>query len=146
DRGGLTQSARSRLRRVERTGKISWSAGGVVTMTTLPTDTPVPVNILVVDDRLENRVALRALLTEPDYQIVEAASAREALKQLLDVEFAVLLVDVVMPEMSGLELAQLIRTRERNSSVPILFLTAVATDLEAIYRAYTTGAVDYLVK
>jgi PAS domain S-box-containing protein len=109
-------------------------------------DPSVDVNVLVVDDRVENRVALRAILSDADYNIVEAGSPSEALKHLLDTEFAALLIDVVMPEMSGLELAALVRTRGRNASVPIVFMSAVATDLNVIYRAYTSGAVDYLVK
>jgi PAS domain S-box-containing protein len=109
-------------------------------------DPAVTVNVLVVDDRAENRLALRAILDAADYNIIEAGSASEALKQLLDTEFAALLIDVVMPGMSGLELAALVRTRGRNASVPIVFMSAVATDLNVIYRAYTTGAVDYLVK
>jgi PAS domain S-box-containing protein len=107
---------------------------------------PEPVGILVVDDRRENRIALRAVLDRSEYRIVEADSGRAALKALLTDEFAVLLVDVVMPEMSGLELATLVRQRERTASLPILFLTAQATQMDEIYRAYETGAVDYLVK
>jgi PAS domain S-box-containing protein len=105
-----------------------------------------PVNVLVVDDRAENRVALRAILSSSDYRVVEADGPRAALRALLREEFALLLIDVVMPEMSGLELADLIRQRERDANVPILFLTAEANDLEAIYQAYRTGAVDYLIK
>jgi PAS domain S-box-containing protein len=115
-------------------------------MTARDPDPPVAVNVLLVDDRAENRLALRAILGDADYTIVEAGSASEALKHLLETEFAALLIDVVMPEMSGLELASLVRTRGRNATVPIVFMSAVATDLNAIYRAYTTGAVDYLIK
>lgn len=106
-----------------------------------------PVSILVVDDRRENRLALRAILASPDYRIVEASSGPEALLRLLDdEEFAVLLVDVVMPEMSGFELAAAIKERRRTAAVPILFLTAQAADAELIYKGYRAGAVDYLVK
>jgi PAS domain S-box-containing protein len=105
-----------------------------------------PVSILVVDDRLENRVALRAILEQPGYRVVEAASGVEALREMLAREFAVLLFDVVMPSMSGLELAAIVRQRPQSATTPILFLTAEATDLELLYKGYQVGAVDYLVK
>ncbi|HEY8375471.1 MAG TPA: response regulator, partial [Nannocystis sp.] len=105
-----------------------------------------PVEILVVDDREANRLALRAVLDSPEYRLVEAASGSEALRLLLRREFALLLIDVVMPEMSGLELAALIRRRPQTESVPILFLTAEASALDRIHTAYELGAVDYLVK
>lgn len=105
-----------------------------------------PVDILVVDDREANRVALRALLSSPTYRLVEAASGPEALRQLLRREFAVLLIDVLMPEMSGFELAAAIRERPTTRAVPILFLTAEASDLAQVYAAYELGAVDYLIK
>ncbi|MBZ5709934.1 hybrid sensor histidine kinase/response regulator [Nannocystis pusilla] len=105
-----------------------------------------PVGILVVDDRPQNRLALRAILARPDYEIVEAESGAAALLLLLRRQFAVLLLDVLMPGMSGLELAATIRARPQTAAVPILFLTAEATDLEQVYRAYDLGAVDYLIK
>jgi PAS domain S-box-containing protein len=105
-----------------------------------------PVGILIVDDRAENRLAVRAVLSSPGYRLVEAASGDEALRRLLDDEFAVLLVDVVMPGMSGFELASAIRQRERTATTPILFLTGQATDLDFVSRGYGVGAVDYLLK
>lgn len=105
-----------------------------------------PVSILVVDDRPENRVALRAILDAPEYRVVEAASGPEALKRLLAGEFAVLLIDVMMPEMNGFDLAAIVRGRDRTARVPIVFLTAQAVDLELIRLAYRVGAVDYLIK
>jgi PAS domain S-box-containing protein len=104
------------------------------------------VNILMVDDRKENRIALRAILTSPAYRLVEASSAAEALHCLLREDFAVLLIDVVMPELSGFALAAAVKERPRTASTPIIFLTAQATDLDHIYRGYRAGAVDYLVK
>ena len=104
-----------------------------------------PVNILVVDDRPENRMALTAMLARPDYRIVEAGSARDALLRLLEDEFAVLLIDVLMPGMSGFELATLIRERERTASVPIVFMTAQAADIDLVAKGYRCGGVDYLV-
>ena len=78
----------------------------------------IPVQILVVDDAPENRTALRAILSSPDYRIVEAGSGAEALLRLLEEDFAVLLTDVVMPEMSGFELAAAIKEREKTAAVP----------------------------
>jgi PAS domain S-box-containing protein len=104
------------------------------------------VSVLLVDDRQENRMALKAILSASDYRLVEASSGAEALRRLLDEEFAVLLVDVVMPEMSGFELASAIKQRERTAAIPILFLTAHATEVDLVYKGYQVGAVDYLVK
>ena len=108
--------------------------------------TAMPVQILVVDDHPENRTALRAILSSPDYRIVEAGSGTEALLRLLEEDFAVLLIDVVMPDMSGFELAAAIKERERTAAVPIVFLTAQATDVDLVYKGYEVGAVDYLMK
>src|SRR5262245_54433076 len=105
-----------------------------------------PANILVVDDRAENRRALRAILSSPEYRVVEASSGDEALLRLFDEEFAVLLVDVVMPAMNGFELATAIKARPKTANVPILFLTAEAEDADFIFKGYRVGAVDYLVK
>ena len=111
---------------------------------TAPPDLPVP--ILVVDDSRDNRAALRAILSSRDYHIVEAGSGAEALVRLLEQDFAILLLDVVMPEMSGFELAAAIKERERAAAVPILFLTGQATDMDRVYSGYRVGAVDYLIK
>ena len=102
--------------------------------------------ILVVDDHPENRTALRAILSSPDYRIVEAGSGAEALLRLLEEDFAVLLIDVVMPDMSGFELAAAIKERERTAAIPIVFLTGQATDVDLVHRGYRVGAVDYLIK
>jgi PAS domain S-box-containing protein len=107
---------------------------------------PILINILVVDDRPENRRALKAILSAPDYHLVEASSGPEALLRLLEDEFAVLLIDVVMPQMNGFELAEAIKQRERTAAVPIVFLSAEAADVDLIYKGYRAGAVDYLVK
>ncbi len=118
-------------------------------MSTLAADAafePMPVSLLVVDDHRENRAAVRAILEDPSYRLVEASSGQEALRRLLDHEFAVLLVDVVMPDMDGFELVRTIKERERSAVVPVLFLSAEASDLELIYTGYRAGAVDYLVK
>ena len=105
-----------------------------------------PVNVLVVDDHVENRVALKAILSSPEYRIYEAGSEKEALRHLLHEDFAVILLDVVMPGVDGFELAGLIKQRERAAVVPIIFLTAHAIDSGMIRQAYRVGAADYLIK
>lgn len=105
-----------------------------------------PVSILIVDDHIENAVALRAILGMEDYRIVEVHSGADALKRLLREDFALVLLDVRMPVMDGFEVAALMRCREKTRAVPILFLTGEALDAESVYRGYTAGAVDYLMK
>ncbi len=105
-----------------------------------------PVNILLVDDHMENLMALRAILERSDYRLVTATSGSEALKRLLRDEFALILLDVMMPEMDGYEIASRIKERESNRYTPIIFLTAVAKDIEHIFKGYAVGAVDYLLK
>jgi PAS domain S-box-containing protein len=104
------------------------------------------VSVLVVDDHPENRTALRAILSPVGYRLVEVGSSAEALLRLLEEEFAVLLIDVVMPGMDGFELAAAIRGRERTATVPIVFLTAEAVDLALVSKGYSVGGVDYLLK
>jgi signal transduction histidine kinase len=104
------------------------------------------VNILVVDDRDENLMALEAVLSDPSYRLVRAKSGREALKEVLDQDFALILLDVVMPGVDGYETATLIRERPRSSKTPIIFLTANDFGVNYVFRGYTVGAVDYLVK
>jgi signal transduction histidine kinase/DNA-binding response OmpR family regulator len=105
-----------------------------------------PVDILVVDDHSENLVALEGILTRPDYRIVKALSGGEALKLVLRHDFALILLDVMMPRMDGFETAGLIRARQASRDTPIIFLTANASDVGLIYKAYSVGAVDYLIK
>jgi PAS domain S-box-containing protein len=105
-----------------------------------------PVSVLMVDDHPENLMALEAILSRPDYRLMKASSAEEALRQLLKHDFAVLLLDVMMPDMDGYELASLIRQREATRHIPIVFLTAVAKEIGHIYKGYSVGAVDYLTK
>lgn len=111
----------------------------------VPNDT-TPTSILLVDDNPANLIALRSILDNPEYQIVTALSGPEALRQLMDADFAVLLLDVRMPGMDGLELARTIRRRERTRHTPIVFLTAEAGDLNQITEGYAAGAVDYIQK
>jgi signal transduction histidine kinase len=105
-----------------------------------------PVNILIVDDRDENLMAVEAVLDDPHYRLVRARSGREALKEVLDQDFALILLDVVMPGVDGYETATLIRERPRSSKTPIIFLTANDWGAQHVFRGYTVGAVDYLVK
>src|SRR4051794_21534058 len=108
--------------------------------------TTTPVNVLMVDDRAENLVALGAILESPDYHLLSATSGREALRIALREKLAVILLDVIMPEMDGFEVASHLKELERTRDIPILFLTGVVTEVRQIYRAYDVGAVDYLVK
>jgi signal transduction histidine kinase/DNA-binding response OmpR family regulator len=105
-----------------------------------------PVDILAVDDHPENLVALEGILNRSEYRIVKALSGSEALKQVLRHDFALILLDVMMPRMDGFETASLIRAREASRDTPIIFLTANASDVGLIYKAYSVGAVDYLIK
>lgn len=104
------------------------------------------VSILVVDDRDENLMALEAVLDDPGYRLVRARSGREALKEVLEQDFALILLDVVMPGVDGYETATLIRERPRSRQTPIIFLTANDFGVNYVFRGYTVGAVDYLVK
>ena len=104
------------------------------------------VNILLVDDDTRNLDVLESILESPDHRLVRARTADEALLTLIAEEFAVIVLDVRMPEMSGYELAQLIKQRKRTQHVPILFLTAYYREDADILQGYGAGAVDYLSK
>jgi signal transduction histidine kinase len=104
------------------------------------------VNILMVDDHPENLLALEASLSYLGQNIVKANSGREALKLLLDQDFAVILLDVHMPGMDGFETAALIRDREKSQNIPIIFLTAMHKGEGQVFRGYSLGAVDYIFK
>lgn len=103
-------------------------------------------NILLVDDQREGLLALEALLQGPDRNLVTASSGREALRCLLNHDFAVILLDVQMPVMDGFETATLIHERERSRATPIIFLTAALKSEEQVFRGYSVGAVDYVFK
>ncbi|MEK4044383.1 ATP-binding protein [Paenibacillus sp. FSL H8-0048] len=105
-----------------------------------------PVNILLVDDHPENLLALEAVLRGEPYRLFRAYSGIEALRCLLEEEFAVIVMDVQMPGMDGLETARLIRTREKNHVVPIIFMSANSTTMEDIFAGYSVGAMDYMTK
>ena len=104
------------------------------------------VNILLVDDQSANLQVLEAVLAELDEVLVSVLSGEQALRELLVREFAVVLMDVHMPTMSGFEAAGLIRSHPRSRAVPIIFLTATEDDPAHMERAYALGAVDYLTK
>jgi PAS domain S-box-containing protein len=102
--------------------------------------------LLLVDDRPENLLALEALLEPLGQELVLASSGEEALRHLLQSEFAAILLDVQMPGLDGFQTAELIKQRERSRHIPIIFLTAISKDAEHVFRGYGAGAVDYLMK
>src|SRR5947199_4303490 len=103
------------------------------------------MKILLVDDTPENLVSLEAALQGLDEKLVLANSGKEALRHLLNDDFAAILLDVRMPEMDGFETAELIRSRPRSRQIPILFLTGYRNE-EHLFRGYDLGAVDFLFK
>jgi signal transduction histidine kinase/ActR/RegA family two-component response regulator len=103
-------------------------------------------NILLVDDRPENLLSLRAILERPDYRLVTATSGEEALRFALRENFAVALIDIAMPGMNGLDVAVHLKNLERSREIPIIFVTAFGDDPHEIHRAYSAGGADYLVK
>jgi signal transduction histidine kinase len=105
-----------------------------------------PVNILLVDDELRNLDVLESVLQSTEYRMVRASNAEDALLALLTGEFAVLVLDIQMPGMSGLELANFIKQREKTQHIPIIFLTALYQDERRMLESYNVGAVDYLTK
>lgn len=107
---------------------------------------PQKARILLVDDRAENLVALEAILSTLDQQLVCVRSGEAALAALLSGEFAVILLDVVMPGMDGFQTATLIKGHTRTHDVPIIFLTGGGAEPDHAFRGYAAGAVDYIVK
>jgi len=104
------------------------------------------VNILLVDDQPNNLLALESILAETEQNLVAVDSGKRALKALLEREFAVILLDVQMPELDGFETARLVRLRDKSRDTPIIFLTALSRSEENVYRGYELGAVDYIFK
>src|SRR5580692_2027218 len=103
------------------------------------------VKILMVDDTPDNLVSLEAALEGLGQELILAQSGKEALRHLLDDDFAAILLDVKMPEMDGFQTAELIRARKRSRHTPILFLTGYKSE-EHLFRGYDLGAVDFLFK
>ncbi len=105
-----------------------------------------PVNILIVDDEPKNLVVLETILDDPGYRLVRAESAEQALLALLAEEFALLILDIRMPGVTGFELARMVKTRRKTAAVPIIFLTAYYNEDRHVIDGYGSGAVDYLHK
>ncbi|MDX6508308.1 MAG: hypothetical protein QOG81_60, partial [Gaiellaceae bacterium] len=103
-------------------------------------------NLLLVDDRPENLIALEAILEPLGQNLVRAESGFEALRHLLTTDFALILLDVQMPELDGFETAKLIKKRERTRGIPIIFLTAISKEPQNVFQGYSAGAVDYIFK
>jgi two-component system cell cycle response regulator len=104
------------------------------------------MDILTVDDKPANLLALRKILERPGLNVVEAASGNEALALLLEYDFALILLDVQMPDMDGFETAELIRGNEETRHIPIIFVTAISKEQKYVFKGYDKGAVDYLFK
>ncbi|RXT15349.1 PAS domain S-box protein [Ammoniphilus sp. CFH 90114] len=104
------------------------------------------VNILMVDDRQENLIALEAVLHSPHYNLIRAYSGEEALKWVLRLDFAAILLDVQMPGLDGFETAKLIRARGKSRDIPILFITALSQTHDHVMHGYSVGAIDYIFK
>src|ERR1044071_2589046 len=100
-------------------------------------------NILIVDDRPEKLVALEAVLADLDVNVVKAESGKDALRRILEDDFAVILLDVNMPGLDGFETASLVRQRKQTETVPIIFVTAFSDEMH-VARVYSLGAVDYI--
>jgi two-component sensor histidine kinase len=104
------------------------------------------VNILLVDDDLRNLDVLDSVLARPDYRLVRARTANEALLALVNDEFAAIVLDIHMPDLDGFKLAELIKQRKRTQHIPIIFLTAYYQEDKDVLQGYGAGAVDYLSK
>ncbi len=103
-------------------------------------------NILLVDDRAENLLALEAILEPLGQVLVRANSGPQALKQVLILDFAAILLDVQMPGMNGFECAEIIKSREKSRTIPIIFLSAINKEEAYVFKGYSMGAVDYVFK
>jgi signal transduction histidine kinase len=103
-------------------------------------------NILLVDDRAENLLALEAIVEPLGQVLVRASSGPEALRKVLETDFAVILLDVQMPGMNGFEVAEIIKSRERSRTIPIIFLSAISKEDAYVFKGYSMGAVDYVFK
>ena len=104
------------------------------------------VSILLVDDRPENLLALEAILEPLGQDLIRANSGPEALKKVLEVDLSVILLDVQMPGMNGFEVAEIIKSRERSRTIPIIFLSAISKEDAYVFKGYSMGAVDYVFK
>jgi len=105
-----------------------------------------PISILIVDDDIKNLLVMETILDSPDYELIKASTADEALMALIHGECAAIVMDVKMPDISGIELAQIIKKRKKTQHIPIIFLTAHYYEDEHIVQGYDAGAVDYITK
>src|SRR4028119_15040 len=103
-------------------------------------------NVLLVDDRPENLLAMESILADLGQNLIRAGSGKEALRFLLVEDFALILLDVQMPDLNGFDLAEMIRERERTQHTPIIFVSATSKDEQYVFKGYSLGAVDYLTK
>ncbi|GAU78938.1 diguanylate cyclase [Fusibacter sp. 3D3] len=104
------------------------------------------VKILIVDDLKENHLVMESVLTDPELNIIKAMSGEEALSLCSEHEFAVIFMDVQMPNMDGFEVAEILRSIEKTKHIPIIFVTASSKEQKSIFKGYEVGAVDYLSK
>lgn len=104
------------------------------------------INILIVDDRQDNLLVLESLLEDMNCNIIKATSGNGALSLMLDYEFALVLLDVQMPDMDGFETAEFMRMNSKTRYLPIIFVTAISKEQKCIFKGYEMGAVDYLFK
>nr|MBA3889530.1 response regulator [Gemmatimonadaceae bacterium] len=115
-----------------------------------PRHSPAPAEplprVLIVDDRAENLLALEAVLEPLAVEVVRASSGLEAIARSAEQEFAVVLLDVMMPGVDGLETARQLKARSVSRLTPIIFLTALDVDRRRVHDGYASGAVDYLLK
>lgn len=111
-----------------------------------PTIAPPQVSILLVDDLPANLFALECILAPLGQRLVRAASGQEALRRVLDEDFAVILLDLRLGDMSGVDVLTLLRQRERNRRTPVLMLTGLDGDSSELQPAFKQGAVDYMRK
>jgi PAS domain S-box-containing protein len=103
-------------------------------------------DILVVDDQADSLIALHTVLAPLGHEVVTAASGEEALRRLLERDFAVIVMDVRMPGLDGVETVELIKQRRRNEDASVIFLTGAGDETEEVARGYSVGAIDYIVK
>ncbi|MFD2331094.1 ATP-binding protein [Cohnella sp. GCM10020058] len=104
------------------------------------------VHILLVDDRPDEFLSIQAILADSPYKLVSASSGAEALKCLLKNDFALIIMDVLMPDMNGFETARRIKTRKKSQDIPIIFLTSLTSELDNYKQAYSAGAIDFMTK
>ena len=104
------------------------------------------INVLLVDDRIENLIALESILEDDELRLISATSGQQTLELVLEHDFALILLDVQMPEMDGFETAELMRGIEKTKHIPIIFVTAISKEQKYVFKGYEAGAVDYLFK